>query len=274
MIYEQDLYFSKFCTSISAGSIIIAQFDPSVKLISPDIFSFFEDVLNIKICSIQMVRDGLMNPTNLVFVQSYSMISQEQMKKIQNVKFKQTRVDCKLFESPDEFKKTIDTLAELKLSQIALPPPFSEGICYIKNFENVDIEAKFSPFGEIKSIDLMDSSSTFPIRAVHFANSSSGFKAAKTLNKKSGMIVGCISVRDSRHNLYIRNLSIPPDDIIEKIKEIGKVDAFVVVPNNSLYVKMINLVDAQIACALISAEGFKVSFVCDETADIFLYPEE
>lgn len=271
MSFDQDAYFFKFCPCVSTGSIIIAQFDSSIKLISPDVFGFFEDVLDVKLCSVQLVRDGLMDATNLVFAQATTVINQDQMMKIQKVKFKQTRVDCRLIESAEEFKKTLETLAELKLSQITLPPPYSEGICYIKNFANIDIEAKFSPFGEIKSIDLMDSSSTFPIRAVHYVNSSSSFKAAKILNRKSGMIVGAISLRDSRHNLIIQKSLSSPDEIIEKIKEIGEINVSTIAGDDTLYVKMTNLVDAQIACALLKAEDIKASFVCDETADKFLY---
>lgn len=270
MSFETDPYFFKFCSAISTGSIIIAKFDPSIKLLSPDVFSYFEDILDVKFCSILMIHDGLMNPTNLVFLQSISFIDPSQMFRVGQTTFKETRVDCRLIESAVEFKKTLETIAEMKLNQIPLPPPFSEGICYIKNFASIDIETKFSPFGEIKSIDLMDSSSAFPIRAVHFEKSTSAFKAAKILNKKSGMIVGAVSLRDSRHNLFIRKSMIPSDDIITKIKEIGEIEVFTEVYKN-LYVKMTNLVDAQIACALLSAEGIRASFVCDETADKFLY---
>ena len=265
MSSDLDLYFFKFCPETTSGSIIIVQFAPTVKLISPDIYGYIEDVLDVKLCGIQLVRDGRMNPTNLVFAQTMSIINESQIAKLKRTTFKQTRVDARIIESPEEYRKTIETLADLKLSQLTLPPPISEGICYIKNFSNVDIEAKFSPFGEIISINLMDSSSNFPIRAVHFANSTSAFRAAKVLNKKSGMIVGAISLRDSRHNIIIRK--IPSSiDIIGKIKEIGEIGAFKLV-DKILYVKMKKLIDAQITCALLTAEDIKASFICNETVD-------
>lgn len=264
----EDPYLYKVVPSITTGSIIVAQFDPTVKIISPDVYSYLEDLLGVQLLDCQLIRDGFMKAINLVMAQTALPITESHLTAIRKTTFKGRKVSVRLAESTRNFIKTIESISKTKIIQLSLPSRLSEGLLYVQNFGKLKLAEQFSIFGQIKAIDIINSTKT-PIAAIQFANSTSAFNAAKIMNGKYGMIIGAIAPRDARHNFLIQNCNLDSKIIISKIEDLGNIEELKHI-GNKIYVKMVNLLDSQIACALLKGEGMKTSFVCDEIIDAFI----
>ena len=252
---------SRLPPTLTTGSYLALRFSPTVKIISPDVFCYLEDNLNTEINDLIIIKNGHLKPTGLVFAQASCILSSSQVAKLKEINFKKTKVDVRLIESPEAYLKFIDHVAMLKFQQIPQPPPFSEGVVFVKNFSNNDLNQLFSKYGEIISLENKTLSTGLQIVEIHYKSSSSAFKASKFLNRKNDMLVGAIAIRDAKQNLIFRKSAKNSGKILDIIKGIGPIESHRIV-NQDMFVKMQDIFDAQVTCALLSAEKIPVSFVC------------
>ncbi|KAH0789562.1 hypothetical protein GPJ56_006528 [Histomonas meleagridis] len=236
---------------LNSGSLLKLQFDPRLHVSSSDVFAYVEDGLKVEVFDIQLIKNYSLQTTGSVFVHTIQPVKKVQVRRLRNMTFNNLPVEIHLFKNYEEYIESFSLVSKQKISELSFPPSEEESIVFVKNPQSSKILKQITKFPNFLKAEKFDRNGQ-EIHALTFENSNSAFRAARLIKKKFSVVAGAIVVRDSRHDLMIKR-AFSPNQIIARANSYGTIDKTKLI-DNTLYIRYHDLLDAQIACALIPCE--------------------